>query len=142
MPCFLILCITYLAHHIHAISNHNEDYAHIFCKGHDEVSEVFRLHYRCLLVEFMQTHKSFYYIRDTFSELILHAFLRNMTIYHAGIEYCSNHTVPAESYFFYRNHGSLHAHQHRIKSESITLYGVILCGFDNVFLQSLFIIRL
>ena len=57
-PVLLVARVLDLAHHIHTIRNHNQDYTHILRKRKQQITEVFRLDSRTLRIQLVRFHQS------------------------------------------------------------------------------------
>ena len=57
-PVLLVACILYFAHHVHAVGNHNQDYAHILRKRQQQITEILRLDGRAFGIQLVRLHQS------------------------------------------------------------------------------------
>ena len=87
--CFVVLALLYLAHDVHAVGNHDEDNAHVLCKGQQQVAEVLRLDGGAFGVKFVYPYQSAYDARHILAVVPFHFFGGTGAAAHGVVEHQS-----------------------------------------------------
>ena len=124
--CFVVLALLYLAHDVHAVGNHDEDNAHVLCKGQQQVAEVLRLDGGAFGVKFVYPYQSAYDARHILAVVPFHLFGGTGAAAHGVVEHQSQDGCPPHAYLFRHDNGGLHILYNRVQPEDIPLYAVVL----------------
>ena len=120
-----MLTILYLTHDVHAVGNHNEDNAHVFRKGQQQVTEVFRLDSGAFGVKLVYPYQSSYDARYIFAVVPFHFFGSTSAAAYGVVKHQSQNGGALHAYFFRYDNGGLHILDNRIQAEDVPLYAVI-----------------
>ena len=124
--CLVVLALLYLAHDVHAVGNHDEDNAHVLCKGQQQVAEVLRLDGGAFGVKFVYPYQSAYDARHILAVVPFHLFGGTGSAAYGVVEHQSQDGCPPHAYLFRHDNGGLHILYNRVQPEDIPLYAVVL----------------
>ena len=83
--CLSVCGVPYLPHQVHPVGNHYQYHPHVLGKRQQQVSEVFALYHRILLIQFLYASESVNYGRYVFSEVLFYFLKRVVVFSHACI---------------------------------------------------------
>ena len=105
---FVVLTIFNLPHDIHTVSNHYQDYTHIFRKREQQIAKVFRFDSRAFGIKFIYAYQSTDNAGHIFTESSLHLFGSTSSVSHTFVQHNTQNRRPLHSDFFGNDNGSLH----------------------------------
>ena len=118
---FHLFRITYLAHQVHTVGNHDQDNAHILCKRKQQVTEILCLHDWILLIELLDTLKSVEDTRDGVTKDLPHLLNGQMTILYTRMQQHCQHGITLQSDLLYHQLSRLEGKHDGIEPEHITM---------------------
>ena len=129
------LGVTYLAHDVDTVSNHNQDDTHVLGKGDEKVSEVLALDDGILFIEFLYLDETTQDVSHVVAKLLLRLLDGEEAGRSAFIQHDGEDGVTAQANLVNSNLGCLQAVKDRIKTEDVTLDKSTLNGAQQVFFQ-------
>ena len=123
--------VFYLAHDVDTVGNHDEDDAHVFGKGEEELAEVLRLDAGALLVEFLHADESADDACHVFAELAADFFGGVGAGAHGVVQHDAQDGGPAHAYLFGHDDGRLHVFDKGVQSEDVARCGIDLPGVSQ-----------
>ena len=130
--CLLVGSVAYLSHDIDAVGDHDEDDAHVFGKGEQEVAEVVAFDDRVFVVEMLYLLQSVHDVLHAVAVASCHVGVVGGL---AGIEQCGDDAVSAQPYLVDADACGLHGGDDGIESESIAVHLALADGHAQVVFQ-------
>ena len=109
---------SYAAHEAHAVGNHDEDHAHVLCKGEQEVAEVLRLDDGRLAVELPDALQPVHDAGHGFAEVRRHTFV---ALNGGRTQHDGHQTVAPKAYLVGGQQRRIQAAHDGIKAEGVPL---------------------
>ena len=132
MTGFLVRRVTYLAHEVHTVGNHDEDDAHVLGKRQQKVAEVFALHHRVLRVEFLYALQAMQDVAHGLTEGNGYLVDGEHAALDAGIEQYGQHGIAAQANLVDSQQGCLQAVDDGVESEEVALHLALLYGLQKL----------
>ena len=132
---FLVVHVANLTHEVHTVGNHDEDDAHVFGKGEEEVSEVLALDGRTLLVELVDAHQSVDDGGHVGAKVAFHLVGGHYPTLHTTMQHDGQQRCPTHTYLVGHNERCLHILHNGIESEVVARQGISFNATGQTTLQ-------
>ena len=137
--CCLILAVLDLAHRVHAVGNHDEDYAHVLGKGEQQVAEVLRLDGRVLLIQACRAHQSAQDTRHIIAKLPCHLFGRDESHLHDIVEQYAHDGCTAHAHLIGYDDSRLQVIDDGVEPEAVALEASLAYGVGKQCSHALYV---
>ncbi len=117
-----------LPHEVDSVGDDDEDDAHVFCEGEEEVAEVFGLDGWVLVVEFVDFDESLYDVLYVGAEGVGYGLQGQCAVCYAVLEEYADDGCSVESDFLYADDGCLQVEEYGVEVECSSLECLLLYG--------------
>ena len=124
----VVVAVLDLAHRVHAVGNHDKDYAHVLGKGEQQVAEVLRLDGRVLLIQACRAHQSAQDTRHIIAKLPCHLFGRDESHLHDIVEQYAHDGCTAHAHLIGYDDSRLQVIDDGVEPEAVALEASLAYG--------------